>query len=388
MNNNIVNNSCLNKIQYFHYFSIHNNNKLNQINNFNIKNQNQNINYIKIRNKKLFLRILKENKAILTINATTSSEYRILSDDNFEGYIINKIKLNGNDTNVVEKTISLKVGINIIEVIFDQLTSLYAMFSECSSLISLDLSNLNTSNIQEADFMFYNCFSLISINLSNFDTSNLDNAQSMFQGCSSLISINLSNFDTSNLRNAQSMFQGCSSLISLNLSNFYTPNLQWVASMFKDCSSLISLDLSNFDISNIDNFGYLNMFDGCGNLTFINLYNFKGNKNIFTSLNTAQLTICINNENNTAANFLSNAKKNCIMNLRLRINYCLKIKNLKYGLYINDSIIKLNKTDECTLYYDINMNEDNLIYQNILYKKNKIIRMNSEFKHLNITNII
>ena len=74
LNNNSVNNSYLNKIQYFHYFSIHNNNKLNQINNFNIKNQNQNINYIKIRNKKLFLRILEENKAIITIKAT-KSEY-------------------------------------------------------------------------------------------------------------------------------------------------------------------------------------------------------------------------------------------------------------------------------------------------------------------------
>ena len=57
-NNIIINNSYLNKIQYFHYFSMHNNNKLNQINNFNIIYQNQNINYIKIRNIKLLLRIL------------------------------------------------------------------------------------------------------------------------------------------------------------------------------------------------------------------------------------------------------------------------------------------------------------------------------------------
>ena len=56
LNKNIVNNFYLNKRQYFHYYSIHNN-KLNQIKDFNIKSQNQNINFIKIRNKILFLRI-------------------------------------------------------------------------------------------------------------------------------------------------------------------------------------------------------------------------------------------------------------------------------------------------------------------------------------------
>ena len=59
--NNIFNNSYLYKIKSFHHFSIHNNNKLNHINNFNYKYQNQIINYNKIRNIKLFLRILQTN---------------------------------------------------------------------------------------------------------------------------------------------------------------------------------------------------------------------------------------------------------------------------------------------------------------------------------------
>ena len=95
MNNNSVNNSYLNKIQYFHYFSIYNNNKLNQINNFNIQYQNQNINYIKIWNKKLFLRIL-ENKAIITIYANKKGFYPFISGY-FSGGDIESVKLIGND---------------------------------------------------------------------------------------------------------------------------------------------------------------------------------------------------------------------------------------------------------------------------------------------------
>ena len=335
LNNNSVNNSYLNKIHYFHYFSIHNNNKLNQINNFNIKYQNQNMNYIKIINNKLFLRIL-ENKAIITINATKtgSNTYSFLYA-NIQLGEHDKVKRNGTEVGVNDRKynkISLQSGIYIIEVIFKQLTSLESMFAQCSSIISLDLSNL--------------------------DTSNITNANSMFSGCSSLKSLNLSNFDTSNIENAQYMFSRCSSLKSLDLSNFNTAKIS---------------DASN-------------MFSGCNNLKYINLYNFKGNKNIFpNTLNNGNLIICINNESNAAVGYLPNAIRNCLItNLQLRINYCLNINNIEYGLYINGNIVELNKTDECTYYYYINMNEDNLIFQNILYKNNIILRS----KNLNITNII
>ena len=45
--------------------------------------------------------------------------------------------------------------------------------------------------------MFYNRIDIISIDLSNFDTSSVKNMDCMFYGCSSLISLNLSNFDSS-----------------------------------------------------------------------------------------------------------------------------------------------------------------------------------------------
>ncbi|MCD7949096.1 MAG: DUF285 domain-containing protein [Erysipelotrichaceae bacterium] len=46
--------------------------------------------------------------------------------------------------------------------------------------------------------MFYNDYSLISLDLSSFDTSNVTSMAYMFSGCSSLIDLDISSFDTSN----------------------------------------------------------------------------------------------------------------------------------------------------------------------------------------------
>ena len=130
LNNNSVNNSYLNEILYFHYFSIYNNNKLNQINNFNIRYQNQYINYIKIRNKKLFLRILEKNKAKIAINATESGYYYFVYNS-YRGGDIETVKLIGNDNpNIDGKKIYLEIGVNIIE--------LYLLNSQLLALCSLN----------------------------------------------------------------------------------------------------------------------------------------------------------------------------------------------------------------------------------------------------------
>ena len=47
------------------------------------------------------------------------------------------------------------------------------IYNECSSLISLNLSNFNTNNVQNMSYMFQLCSSLTSLNLSNFNTNNV-----------------------------------------------------------------------------------------------------------------------------------------------------------------------------------------------------------------------
>lgn len=100
--------------------------------------------------------------------------------------------------------------------------SLYmtSLFSGCSSLESLDLSKLDTSNTIEMRNMFNNCTSLVSLDLSKFNTKNVTTMSYMFAGCSSLKSLDLSTFDTSNVTDMNGMFSACSSLSMLDLSSF------------------------------------------------------------------------------------------------------------------------------------------------------------------------
>ena len=58
------------------------------------------------------------------------------------------------------------------------------MFSRCSSLKELNLSNFNTNNVTDMSQMFYECSSLKELNLSDFNTNNVTDMRYMFNGCS------------------------------------------------------------------------------------------------------------------------------------------------------------------------------------------------------------
>ena len=124
--------------------------------------------------------------------------------------------------------------------------------------------------------MFSNCSSLTSLDLSSFDTSKVTNMNSMFSGCSLLTSLDLRSFNTSNVMSMSYMFSGCSSLTSLDLSSFDTHNVTNIWSMFSDCTSLISLDLSNSDMSKVTN--SYTIFYRCSKLQTITKGSFKNLK--------------------------------------------------------------------------------------------------------------
>ena len=150
------------------------------------------------------------------------------------------------------------------------------MFSGCSSLTSLDLSNFDTSNVMSMGCMFSKCSSLTAINLSSFDTSKVTNMWEMFSSCRSLTAINLSSFDTSQVTDMSNMFWGCSSLTTLDLSNYDTSEVTSMDGMFRDCSSLTALDLSSFDTSEVTSMGA--MFEDCNSLTALDLSSFDTSK--------------------------------------------------------------------------------------------------------------
>ena len=137
--------------------------------------------------------------------------------------------------------------------------------------------------------MFSNCSSLASLDVSGFDTGKVTNMSNMFSGCSKLTSLDLSSFDTENVTNMSYMFSSCSSLTSLDLSSFDTSNVTNMSYMFSGCSSLTSLDVSGFDTSNVTDMRF--MFNQCNKLSEINLgedFAFNG-KNISSASSKAIL---------------------------------------------------------------------------------------------------
>ena len=141
------------------------------------------------------------------------------------------------------------------------------MFSGCSSLSSLDLSGLDTSNVTDMGGMFEVCSKLASLDLSGFDTSQVTSMDDIFSGCSSLSFLDLSSFDTSQVTRMSGMFDCCSNLSSLDLSGFDTSQVTSMYWMFCGCKSLAELDLSSFDTSKVTDMG--SMFDGCSSLSTV-----------------------------------------------------------------------------------------------------------------------
>ena len=127
------------------------------------------------------------------------------------------------------------------------ITNANTMFINCKNLTSLDLSNFDTSQVNNMVYMFSNCKNLTSLDLNNFDTSQVNDMSYMFYSCDSLTSLDLSNFDTSQVNNMNYMFYGCRSLTSLDLSNFDMNKVTNIKGMFINCHSLKSIYVINCD---------------------------------------------------------------------------------------------------------------------------------------------
>ena len=107
-----------------------------------------------------------------------------------------------------------------------QMADVTSMFSDCTSLKTLNLSALDTRNVYNMTAMFSNCKALESINFGAFNTSNVSLMTKMFYGCSKLSSLDLYMFNTNKVTDVQCMFFGCTNLVYVNLSSF---NLTGVA---------------------------------------------------------------------------------------------------------------------------------------------------------------
>ena len=189
----------------------------------------------------------------------------------------------GDDLN----TLTYNSGCGLAPTIPINATSCTAMFEKCEDILDLrrfnthnivtmsdmfayyrgtelDVSMLDTGNVESFTSMFFCCNKLKELNLLNLNTTKAIDMCCMFWNCSSLVELDLSSFSTGLVQSIHHMFWNCRNLRTVDLSSFSTVNVKDMEGMFKDCRKLYKLDLSSFSTENLDDASQ--MFWGCKEL--------------------------------------------------------------------------------------------------------------------------
>ena len=145
----------------------------------------------------------------------------------------------------------------------------YGMFMNCAKLKVLDVSKWDTKSMTEMIRMFSGCETVTKLDVSGWKTDKVTHMNEMFSGTGiSQIAVNGSGWDTSNLVKSYNMFEGCANLTQINLSTWNVSKLEDTSEMFAD-SGLTSIDLSMWNESIVNS--VYGMFRNCKALTSVNL---------------------------------------------------------------------------------------------------------------------
>ena len=147
------------------------------------------------------------------------------------------------------------------------------MFRGFTKIEDIDISDFNSSEVEDMAYFFYKMKSLQSLDLSSFDTDNVTDMTGMFAYANSLKKLDLSNFNTSKVTNMSAMFHSMADLDELNISSVNTRKVTNMSGMFYGVSKLASLDLSNFDTGNVTDMG--RMFSGMNSIQQLDLSHFN-----------------------------------------------------------------------------------------------------------------
>ena len=177
------------------------------------------------------------------------------------------------------------------------------MFNGCGNLNNINVTNLNTSSVENMSGMFGGTGSSTTYTitgLSSWNTSRVKNMKSMFSytaiTANSCNIGDISNWDTSSVNNMSYMFksfgESCSNLNISNLNTWITSNVTDMNHMFESMgysSTNCNIgDLTNWDTSNVEDMSY--MFSNCVSLSSaitIKNHNIISYANMFTGCSTA-----------------------------------------------------------------------------------------------------
>lgn len=148
-------------------------------------------------------------------------------------------------------------------------TSLDGAFSGLN-LESLDLSNLNTSNV-ESLWRLFSSSTIKYLDVSGWDLENVVSVDSLFYNADIEVIIGMGNWYLPKLNSANSAFYQ-STFKTLDLSNWQPEQMNYMGDMFRD-SAIETLSLANWNTENLyySYYEYQNIFKNTKNLTTLTL---------------------------------------------------------------------------------------------------------------------
>lgn len=173
------------------------------------------------------------------------------------------------------------------QICLENVKSLDAVFQSCWNLSEVDLQNVKGlgNNLYQMRQTFYHCEGLRSLDLQNIDTTNVENFNQCFKGCASLEYLNISNWKFDYAENMQEMFSGCLRLQNLDTSRWNLSNVQYMTETFMGCQQLKVIDQSHWELGNIEDMS--SCFRRCENLQKLNtsMWNLPSDVSAFDMFN-------------------------------------------------------------------------------------------------------
>ena len=131
------------------------------------------------------------------------------------------------------------IGVDMSKVTFSSaLQDVSGMFEGCSDMSWVNVTGMNTSGVVSAEAMFRGCTGLTEITgITSLSMPYAQTFTDMFAYCTSLTSLDLSNLNSSNAVNTAGMFGGCESLEVIDLYGFDSSKVTNMKYMFSNRGS-------------------------------------------------------------------------------------------------------------------------------------------------------
>ena len=185
------------------------------------------------------------------------------------------VKMNQDSSFLFANNIALTNNIGLANWDSSSVKRMNGLFLNARSLAdALSLRNWDTSNVLDMRYMFSGCTSILFIDVSNWNTGKVQSMANMFQvgdnweGNGQLREIiGLGELDVSSVTDMTSMFYGAGQMTTYDIDRWDVSKVESMNHMFCDNFLLRSLDLSSWDVSSLKTI--YNMFNDDTNLRTI-----------------------------------------------------------------------------------------------------------------------